>query len=35
MTLLNSNIVQTMYDAIPKYDSEGDVQKLLDFADKV
>ena len=34
-TLSNSKIVQTIYDAIPKYDGDGDVQKLLDFADKV
>ena len=24
-----------IYNAIPKYDGEGDIQKLLDFADKV
>ncbi len=34
-TLSSSKIVQTIYEAIPKYDGEGDVQKLLDFADKV
>ena len=27
--------MQTIYKAIPKYDREGDIQKLLDFADKL
>ena len=34
-TLSSSKIVQAIFEAIPKYDGEGDVQKLLDFADKV
>src|SRR5277367_5607499 len=31
----SSKIVQTIYNAIPKYYGEGDVQRLLDFTDKV
>src|ERR1035438_2332314 len=34
-TLSISKIVQAIYKAIPKYDGEGDIQKLLDFTDKV
>src|SRR5579871_6784436 len=30
-----SNLVKSMYDAVPRYDRDGDVQKLLEFIDKM
>ena len=30
-----SNLVKSMYDAVPRYDGDGDVQKLLEFIDKM
>ena len=30
-----SNLVKALYDAIPSYNGDGDVQKLLEFIDKL
>ena len=36
ITLMHqSNLVKSMYDAVPRYDRDGDVQKLLEFIDKM
>ena len=32
---LSDHILQNLYNNIPRYDGEGDVQKLYDFIDKV
>src|SRR5579871_4916191 len=32
---INDHILQNLYNNIPKYDGEGDVQKLYDFIDKM
>ena len=31
----NNGMVKSVYDNIPRYDGEGDIQKLLNFIDKV
>src|SRR5579871_1474386 len=30
-----SNLVKSMYDAVPRYDGDGDIQKLVEFIDKI
>src|SRR5579871_4271988 len=30
-----SNLVKSMYYSVPRYDGDGDVQKLLEFIDKM
>src|SRR5215471_11824478 len=32
---MDEYILQNLYNSIPKYDREGDIQKLYDFIDKV
>src|SRR5579871_1000833 len=32
---IDKYILQNLYNSIPKYDGEGDIQKLYDFIDKV
>src|SRR5579871_6731607 len=32
---IDDHILQNLYNNIPKYDGEGDIQKLFDFIDKV
>ena len=33
--MYQSNLMKSIYDAVPRYDEDGDIQKLLEFIDKI